>query len=177
MKETAKRRKKRNVEVDRLTRLLKIVKRKIQNLPTTRHLLLEKDYQKQIYLLKNPEMTDLPSETRAYNMYERSEVCTKAQFSSYKTQAKQSWINKLKVGTWEEDKDPVFNGETNTAKEVGEEFRKYYDMLFTKKKTVERHTSKLLGILGKSKILKSSAEMLDKWITKEEVAEVMETFW
>ena len=108
-------------------------------------------------------------------MYERSEVCTKAQFSSYKSQAKQHWINKLKVTEWEEDKDPQFDQTTTTtAKGVGSEFAKYYKMLYSQKVIDQNQAKKLLMGLGKQKILRKSSEKLDEWITKEEVQDVME---
>ena len=74
------------------------------------------------------------SENRAYkkrvNIYEKSEVCTEAMFSTYKSRANQQWINAIKKSTWEEGIEPNFRGTTQTVSEVGGEFVKLYKMIF-----------------------------------------------
>ena len=50
-------------------------------------------------------------------MYEKSEVCTKAMFSMYKSRANQQWINGQRSGVykadWEEGVEPTFQGTTD----------------------------------------------------------------
>ena len=68
-------------------------------------------------------------------MYEKSEVCSKAMFSTYKNRANQQWINSIKKANWEEGKEPIFNGATQTVSEVGlgGEFVKLYKIIFAEK--------------------------------------------
>ena len=54
---------------------------------------LERTYQKQLYELQHPEVLREPSIQEARSMYEKSEVCSKAMFSTYKSRANQQWIN------------------------------------------------------------------------------------
>ena len=77
--------------------MLRVVAVKMKVKATDRLLNLEKELQKELYELRHPEMRELPSDVRAYNMYERAEVSSKAQFSTYKQQAKKQWINEMKV--------------------------------------------------------------------------------
>ena len=100
-------------------------------------------------------MKDLPSDVSAFNMYERSEISSKAQFSTYKQQAKQQWVNEMKTATWEEGKDPVITGKTTNTKQVGNEFKKFYEMTFEKKQIKESRARPLLRELGKKSSLRS----------------------
>ena len=121
MKETAKRRKKDNVAITRKLAELQVIKQTISHAPTPRRIEYEKTLQRELYELKNPEMRELPSDASAFNMYERSEISSKAQFSTYKAQAKQQWVNEMKTATWEEGKDPVVTGKTTNTKQVGKQ--------------------------------------------------------
>ena len=67
-------------------------------------------------------------------MYEKSEICSKAMFSTYKSRANQQWINSIKKANWEEGKEPIFNGATQTVSEVGGEFVKLYKIILRRKK-------------------------------------------
>ena len=67
------------------------------------------------------------------NMYERSDVCSRAMFRPFKAQAKQQWINSIKINDWKEGVDPNFREGTPTTqhtKEVGNEFKKLFQMIF-----------------------------------------------
>ena len=104
---------------------------------------VENRLQKQLLELKHPEMNTLPSAQSAFNMYERSEISSRAQFATYKQQAQKQWVNEMKVADWEEGVEPNFQKQTgphprpiqktSDTKEVGNEFRKYYEMLYKEK--------------------------------------------
>eukprot|EP00966_Prymnesium_polylepis_P028346 656033-Prymnesium_polylepis.1 len=182
--ETARRRKKDKIELVKRKRLLEIVKRKLKIEATPRRLAYEQKLQQDIYHLKHPETRELPSDVSAYNMYERAEISSKAQFSTYKTQARRQWINEIKVAEWKEGVDPDFlvqegplprniNKTTDTA-QVGHEFEKYFKMLFEEKVTDDGCARLLLRKLARKKILEPSKQKLEARITVQEVAEVME---
>ena len=174
MKETAKRRKKDKIEITRTLTSLQCIKRLIAFAPSERRLQYEKRLQRELYELRHPEMKDLPSDVSAFNMYERSEISSKAQFSTYKEQAKQQWVNEMKTATWEEGKDPVITGKTTNTKQVGNEFKKFYEMTFEEKQIKESRARPLLRELGKKKLFAESRNILDQDVTEKEVADVME---
>ena len=93
----------------------------------------EKQLQKEIFEKKHPEVLREPTEKEARGMYDRSEISSKAMFATYKSQAKQQWINSMQQAQWEEGKDPVFTGTTNNVKNIGTEFVKFYKMIFAEK--------------------------------------------
>ena len=80
---------------------------------------LEQKYQRTLYELQHPEVLREPSIKEARNMYEKSEVCTRAMFSTYKSRANQQWINAVKKADWEEGVEPNFQGTTTKVSEVG----------------------------------------------------------
>ena len=175
MRETAARRKKEAVEMTRVEGILGVLKQRItKHGPTERTVEAERRLQKKLYELKYPETKELPTDVSAYNMYERSEVTSRAQFSPYKEQAKQQWINEVHKAEWKEDVPPVFVGKTNHTKEVAGEFVKYYKMLLDDKDINEGCARILLRRLAKTKILEASASKLDEDMTVEEVLETME---
>ena len=133
---------------------------------------LERTYQKQLYELQHPEVLREPSIQEARSMYEKSEVCSKAMFSTYKSRANQQWINSIKKANWEEGKEPIFNGATQTVSEVGGEFVKLYKIIFAEKEISGEEW--LLEGLKEHRIVKASRRMLDEPFTKDEVARVME---
>ena len=152
MSETAKRRKKDAKEIARLEGMLGVLAKRIAKYgPTERVVTTERRLQKELYELRHPEMKDLPSDTQAYNMYTRSEVTTRAQFSPYKEQSKQQWINEVHQANWVEDEEPVFEGKTQHTKEVAGEFVKYYRMLLDDKHIDEGCARILLRRLAKKK--------------------------
>ena len=58
----------------------------------------------------------------------------RAMFKPFKAIAKQNWVNKLQKRDWKEGEEPKILGVTNSVSEVAEEFTKYYQMLYAKKK-------------------------------------------
>ena len=58
---------------------------------------------------------------------------------------------------------------------MGTEFKKYFEMLFQKKRINEGRAKLLLKALGRKKILQPSGEMLDSDISEEEVLKTMES--
>ena len=116
-------------------------------------------------------MKELPSDVSAYNMYERAEISSKAQFSPYKSQAKKQWINEMKVAEWVEGVEPDFAeqggpmprniNKTRNTKQVGAEFQKYFKMLFEEKVTDEGCARLLLRKLGRKKIFDPLKKAMD----------------
>ena len=82
-------------------------------------------------------------------------------FKPFKAIAKQNWINKLKKADWKEGNEPNIQGVTNSVTEVAEEFTKYYQMLYAKKKIDETELRKVIRLVERKKILKASRERLD----------------
>jgi hypothetical protein len=172
--ETKARRKRDRVEIKRLEGILRAINTRNRHKPSTPVTVREeRNIQREIYELKHPEVTREPSEREARAMYERSEVCTRAMFSTYKSRAKQQWVNTVKKATWEEGKEPTFQGNTKKTSEVGQEFVKLYKMIFAKKDIQGEEV--LLQELSNNRILKASREMLDAPFTTEEVLHVMES--
>ena len=126
---------------------------------------------KQIYVLENPEVEQDPTERQSQLMFDKAEAGTRAYFSTYKQKAGQQWINEIKKGTYEENKDPVFEGTTKKVQEVGSEFVKLYKTIFSQKK-IEGEDD-LLGSL--KKILKATRDRLDSPVKEAEVLAVMES--
>jgi hypothetical protein len=126
-KHTAANKRKRKADIKVLQNKLKLLNsRHTKKGATPSSSNLEQRYQKQLYELQHPEVLREPSIQEARSMYEKSEVCSKAMFSTYKSRANQQWINSIKKASWEEGVDPVFNGTTQTVSEVGGEFVKLY---------------------------------------------------
>ena len=113
---------------------------------------LEAKYQKELFELQNPEVLREPTPEECKQMYDRSEMCSKAMFSTYKQRANQQWINSVKVSDWVEGQPPNFTGRTTNVKDVGGEFVKLYKMIFAEK-TI-KNEEWLIRKLGKHKILK-----------------------
>ena len=131
MKHTNARKKKEKEEIKVLQSKLTILnKKQTSRGATAASTKLEQTYQRQLYELQHPEVLRKPSIQEARNMYEKSEVCTKAMFSTYKSRANQQWINAIKKSTWEEGIEQNFRGTTQTVSEVGGEFVKLYKMIF-----------------------------------------------
>ena len=79
-------------------------------------------------------------------------------FSTYKSRANQQWINSIKKANWEEGKEPIFNGATQTVSEVGGEVVKLYKIFFAEKETSGEEW--LLEGLKEHRIVKASRRML-----------------
>ena len=133
---------------------------------------LEQKYQRTLYELQHPEVLREPSIKEARSMYEKSEVCTRAMFSTYKSRANQQWINAVKKSDWTEGVEPDFQGTTTKVSEVGGEFVKLYKMIFAEKEIAGEEW--LLEGLKEHRLVKSSRQMLDEPFTVNEVAEVMQ---
>merc|ERR1711938_440617 len=103
MKKTAERRRKDNIEINKKTAMLQIIQHRKKTKGSTPQIdTTEKNIQKELYNLKNPETNNNPTERGAMNMYERSDVCSRAMFRPFKAQAKQQWINSVKINDWKE---------------------------------------------------------------------------
>ena len=128
MKKTAESRKKDNKEINKKTAMLHIIQHRKKTRGSTPQIdKTEKVLQNEIYNLKHPETQHNPTERGAMNMYERSDVCSRAMFRPYKAQAKQQWINSIKKNDWQEGVEPNFNAGTPTTqhtKDVGNELKK-----------------------------------------------------
>ena len=134
MKKTAEAKVKRKTELTRLRGVLQRLKDKTKNkAPTDWQLRGERNLQREIFKLENPETDKDPTERQATIMFDRAEAGTKAFFGTYKSRAKQSWINTLKKGTYEEDKEVTFKGTTKKAEDTGAEFVKLYTHIFSEK--------------------------------------------
>ena len=139
MKHTNARKKKEKEEIKVLQSKLSILNKKHTTRgATAASTKLERAYQKRLYELQHPEVLREPSIQEARNMYEKSEVCTKAMFSTYKSRANQQWINAIKKATWEEGVDPDFRGTTQTVSEVGGGVRETLQNDFCRKRNLGR---------------------------------------
>ena len=134
----------------------------------------EKQLQKEIFEKKHPEVLREPTEKEARGMYDRSEISSKAMFATYKSQAKQQWINSMQQAQWEEGKDPVFTGTTNNVKNIDTEFVKFYKMIFAEKEIHEGHAKKILKQMATKSLLKEARDSLDKPFTLQEAYHTME---
>jgi len=174
MKETAAKRKKDKAEIKRLQGILQIINVKHKKRGATpTSVAAEKRIVREIYELKHPETIREASTHEASRMYEKSEVCTKAMFSTFKSRAKQQWINEISIADkWEEGREPTYTGKTKNTAAVGTEFVRLYQMIFAEKHITNE--SWLLDKLGENKLLKLSRERLDKPFSKGEVATIME---
>ena len=136
LQETQKRRKVTKAEIKTKIRFLEIIGKRHKQLgATARSAAHEKRLQQELYELRHPEVKNPPTDKQAKYMYDKSEVCTRSMFSTYKDKMKQQWINKLKRNDWREDTPPNFSGTTNTTSQVGDEFVKLYKVIFSEKQT------------------------------------------
>ena len=134
LKETQARKKKTKTEIKDKLALLRVLGARHKKLGATpRSSAHESRLQNEIYELKHPEVKDPPRDKQAKYMYDKSEVCTRAMFSTYKDKMKQQWINKVKINDWREDTPPNFNGTTTSTGQVGDEFVKLYKVIFSEK--------------------------------------------
>jgi len=135
MKESKAKKKAAKSKAQRLRSTLKRLKEKTKGMsPTLKQLNGEKRIQREIFKLENPEVEQDPTERQSKLMFDRAEAGTKAFFSTYKNKASQQWINSVKRAAYQENADPVFDG-TTTEKvgEVGNEFVKLYQTIFSQK--------------------------------------------
>ena len=88
-KETAAKKRKDKVEIKRLEGILKIIGVKHKRKGATEMSIgAEKRIVKEIYELKNPEILREATSREATQIRDKSEVCTKAMFSTFKSRAK-----------------------------------------------------------------------------------------
>ena len=116
-----------------------------------------KEQQRKLYTLQNPEAKALFSTEKSLACFNMSDECTQAMFKPFKAIAKQNWVNKLKKADWKEGEEPNIQGVTNSVTEVAEEFTKYYQMLYAKKKIDETELRKVIRLMERKKLLKASS--------------------
>ena len=177
--ESRQRKKRTNSELKKLRAMLKFVNfRNKRNGSTELSAACEKKIQREIFELESPEVIREPTEREALNMYDRAEVSTKAHFMTYKQKAKQQWINEMKKAEWTETETegtkPTFNGSTKNMADIGNEFAKYYKVLFETKKIDAAKANRLLKELGKKKIYKDARNTLDEPFDEQVVLDTME---
>ena len=81
---------------------------------------LEKRYTRELFDLRHPETRREISIGESEKIYNKSDVCTKAMFNSFKSISKQNWINELYIADeWKEGREPNFKtdeGEMNRTR-------------------------------------------------------------
>ena len=142
--------------------------------PNPRHAEVRDALHKELRALERPEIKP-DDHTQAKRMADMSDRCTSAMFKSYKTSAKQQWINEMKVALeWKDGEEPAFSGSTQTPKQVAQEVKKYYEMLFAEKQHDEVEMEAIMEVMRKRKITSASRDALELPITDGEVQGVME---
>ena len=125
-----------------------------------------------LHKAKHPDLPNIAEAFQALPMYQREETGSAATYTPYKTISKQSWINELRTGTWD-DGVPPFTGKTKSAKGPAETLQDYYTDLFSPKEIDESKAYDLLKNFPK-KIFKKSAKKLEEPISEEEIRDVVE---
>ena len=141
--------------------------------PTETLVNMKKEYQTELYNLENPERKLLMDNEQSRRCADLSDTSRGLFFKKYKSIAKQQWINTIKKGTWEEGKEPTFEGTTTTAAEVPFQLQKFYQMLFSKKIIDNQIADRIYKKMSENKILTATRDKLEKDITAEEIEKVM----
>ena len=172
--ETAKLKKKEKIEAKATRVRLIVVTKAIAEDPSVPLIAEQKKLKAELFALENPEAPHLASAARAKSMSDRSEACTLPFFRTHKAVSKQQWINSVHEASWEEGTEPTITGKVTDPSKVAEELCKYYEMLFSKKKTSPRAKRTVLSHLRERRIQQASADELERPIEDEEVQAVME---
>ena len=148
LSETRARQKKDSTEMVQVKNRLETTRKfEAKHGPSPQILARQKQLKTRLFELECPEAQGLASKAAAVRMAERSDACTKAYFRTFKAQAKQQWINKIKTARWKDGQEPAWTGTEQEPKKIPEALANYYKMLFSEKKINESDAKDLQEVM------------------------------
>ena len=187
LNETAARRVKEKKKIKELKGMLYMLHMRVRKHGATEATLKQrKNLTAELYETEHPETKGEESLKRQVASAQLSDTSTKRFFANYKASAKQQWINKIGKATWIDGKEPVFQGETTSPKEVPNELANFWKMIFGEKVIDQAAAEDLLegrkgedgvrrGGMCERRLLQPSIDMMDAEITDKEVESVMQS--